>query len=209
MSTSRPRRVFARTTVAIAAIAMPAVAAAQAGAATLSVGSACYVNTDPGAGAPITVTGSGFIPGDQIEIDGTGVFALTNADANGNISVTTQGPILDNIGPGTQTFTLTANDQTALVTNPVAQTSVTMANLAVSTNPPSAKPGAKVHWSFSGFRPGRFIYAHYIHRGHVVASARLGRAKGACGLLKVKAKLYPGGHPRFTSYKLQIDSSKR
>ena len=195
--------------MAIVASAVPAIAAAQAGAATLSVGSACYVNASVGVGAPITVTGAGFTPGDQIEIDGTGVFALTSADANGNISVTTQGPILDKIGPGTETFALTANDQTALVTNPIAQTSVTMANLAVSTSPSSAKPTTKVRWRASGFRPGRLVYAHYVHRGHAVATARLGRAKGACGLMSVKAMLYQNGHPRYTTYKLQIDSARR
>ena len=63
MSITRPRRGLASVAVAIVASAVPAIAAAQAGAATLSVGSACYVNASVGVGAPITVTGSGFIRG--------------------------------------------------------------------------------------------------------------------------------------------------
>ncbi|MGH2915837.1 MAG: hypothetical protein ACRDMX_12710 [Solirubrobacteraceae bacterium] len=64
-----------------------------------------------------------------------------------------------------------------------------------------------MHWSFSGFRPGKTIYGHYIH-GRQVALARFGRAHGPCGMLKVRARFYPGGHPRSRSYRLQLDQSR-
>jgi hypothetical protein len=81
------------------------------------------------------------------------------------------------------------------------------ARLAVDTKPAQARLSKKVTWYFSGFRPGRFIYGHYL-RKKPVARAKFGRAKGPCGLLKVKARFYPGGHPRFKSYGLQLDDSK-
>jgi hypothetical protein len=74
--------------------------------------------------------------------------------------------------------------------------------------PTEAALTKKVTWYFSGFRRGKFIYAHYLHK-KPAAQARFGRATGPCGLLKVKARFYPGGHPRFKTYTVQIDDSKR
>ena len=62
--------------------------------------------------------------------------------------------------------------------------------------------------SFSGFRPGKQIYAHYLHRGKITATAKFGRSKGACGQLKSKAKFYPG-RQRFTTYKVQFDDARK
>jgi hypothetical protein len=46
-------------------------------------------------------------------------------------------------------------------------------------------------------------------RSKQVARVRFGRAKGPCGVLKVRARFYPGGHPRYDNYTLVFDSSKR
>jgi hypothetical protein len=66
-----------------------------------------------------------------------------------------------------------------------------------------------VTWRFSGFSPGHTIYVHYLHRGRVKQRMAFGRARGACGTLKVRDKLYPGGHPHFGSYQVVFDQVKR
>ena len=78
---------------------------------------------------------------------------------------------------------------------------------AVKTKPARAKFTHPVTFTFSGFKPGKQIYAHFLHP-KPVARERFGKAKGVCGVLKTKALLYPGGHPRFKTYKLQFDDSK-
>lgn len=190
----------------VALLFAPAALAAQASAATIGVTQPCYVNANPFKGAAVTILGAGFPAGDQIGISGQGVFANAVAGPTGTFAVTTGGPTLTTSGPGTHTYSLLATDETTAGVN--ASTSVTMANLSVATNPRQARFTKRVTWFFSGFRGGKYIYAHYLRR-HQVARARFGRAKGPCGVLKVKARLYPGGHPRYKSYKVQIDDSKR
>jgi hypothetical protein len=72
-----------------------------------------------------------------------------------------------------------------------------------------APPYRKVRFSFSGFTPGRPIYGHFVHRGHLVRAVRYGGARGACGMLHTRAAQYPGGHPRYSSYIVQFDSRSR
>ena len=183
--------------------------AQQAAAATITVAEPCYVNTSTAKRAQMTVTGSGFVPGGTVQLsssDGT-VKATTLATVTGAIAVTTPAPDPSFALPGQQTVTLTAQQPStpgALVT---ATTPVTVAPLSVAIMPAQAQPTQRVTWFFSGFEPGRPIYGHYLRR-HQVALERFGPARGACGLLKVKAFLYPGGRPRYRLYGLQLDDSR-
>ncbi|MGI9184831.1 MAG: hypothetical protein ACR2GZ_07690 [Solirubrobacteraceae bacterium] len=205
---ARGRRRLLRAAVGGLALATPAVGTAAAFAATIAVTKPCYVNANPGKGAAIAVVGNGFTPGDTIEISGTGVLATATASATGQILVGARGPILTTSGPASQSFTLTANDQTNPAGNPLAMTTVTMANLSVATTPAVARPTRKVTWHFSGFTPGKTIWIHYLHK-RVVNRMSFGRAHGPCGLLTAKRKFYPGGHPHFTKYTVVIDQVKR
>jgi hypothetical protein len=195
--------VVGRTT--FAALATSAALAAPATAQVISVNAACFVNAKPAVGAPVTVSGSGFTPGDTVELDATGVFGTTTVGATGTFTTTVTGPILTTPFPASSRFTLTARDETNGTTT--ASTSFEVANLAFQTHPAVAKPSKTVHFSFSGFRSGALIYGHYVH-GKKVLTTRFGRAKGACGLLKSKARLFPG-KPRFSKYKVQFDNSRR
>lgn len=190
----------------MAALAVTAAAAAaQASAATISVDRPCYVNSFHNR-AQMTVLGSGFTPGDPVEItssDGT-VAAAATASSAGTISVVSGAPAPAFQNPGQKLVILTAED---LSTAATATTQTLTAPLAVQTRPARSKFTHKVTWFFSGFRPGKPIYAHYLRR-HPVAKTRFGKAKGACGLLKTRALLFPGGHPRFKTYHVQIDDSK-
>jgi hypothetical protein len=189
------------------ALATPAVAAAQASAATISVPEPCVINAGS-SGSQMLAAGAGFTPGDLIELTtnhGSG-FGSTTADANGGFQVAMTGPVLSKAGPAVSTFTLIATDQTDGVTTATAPFEA--ANLAVATNPARAKPNKKVRYTFSGFTSGAEIYAHYLHGRKVAATARFGRASGPCGVLKAKAKLYPG-RQRYTTYTVQFDDARR
>lgn len=196
-----------RAVIGVAVLVVVTVGSAAASAATIAVSKPCFVNTDPGKGAPIAVIGSGFTPGDTIEIEGQGVFATTTASPSGQILVGTGGPILSTAGPAAQSFTLNANDQTH-PSGTLATTTVTMANLSVATTPAVAKPTRRVTWHFSGFTPGKPIWIHYL-RKQVVTRMSFGRAHAPCGTLNAKRRLYPGGHPRFAKYTVVLDQVKR
>jgi hypothetical protein len=194
---------IAAATVTIASAVPAAPAATQALAATRT----CYVNADPSKGAPVTLNGTGFAPGDSIDIEGQEVFGTTTAASDGSFTAIVDGPRLGTADPAAKQFTLTAHDETDGVTS--ASTQILVANLAFRTKPAVAKPSREVMFHFSGFSRGRPIYAHFVHGKQVAVTHDYGRANGPCGMLKTRTRLFPGGHPRFRHYKVQFDDSRR
>jgi hypothetical protein len=201
------RRHAGRLALGAMLLLAPAAATAQASAATISVDRPCYVST-ASTPAQMTLTGSGFTPRGQVSItssDGS-VADTTIADATGTIALTAGAPEPAFKLPGQKKITLTATDeQNSAIT---ATTQTRAATVAVQTAPYQASVTRKVTWYFSGFTEGKLIFGHYIHHKQV-ALARFGRAQGPCGVLKAKARLFPGGHPQFRRYGLQIDDSRR
>ncbi len=195
--------------VAAAVVLSSGALAAPSSAATLTVTKPCYVNAVAKGKlrrALMVVAGTGYVPGDAVYItssDNT-VFAHTAADAKGLILVVTGAPVPKLKRPGSKVSRLTARDSSGVT----GMTSARSTILDVATVPAKAKPSRKVTWYFSGFTPGRFIYGHYLRGKHQVARARFGRAKGACGLLRVRTRFFPG-RQRYTHYGLQFDDSKR
>jgi hypothetical protein len=192
------------TTLVLAAGAL----AAPASAATLAANQACYVNVNPSQGAPMTIIGSGFNPGDTVDLSGGTVFATATASATGTIVFTTPAPELATIDPASKATTLTATDETTAGLN--ALITVKSANLAVLPKPIDVKHVArdKVTFSFSGFIPGKPIFGYYL-RKKVVAKIKFGKPKGVCGLLRQKALLYPGGHPHNQTYTVVFEQTSR
>ncbi|MFZ0040187.1 MAG: hypothetical protein WAK93_02695 [Solirubrobacteraceae bacterium] len=182
--------------------------AAQASAATLFANKACYVNDNPAQGAPMLITGTGFTPGDTVDLSGGTVFAKSTVQSNGTIAWTAAAPLLTTIDPASETTTLTADDET--VGANVASGAVQSANLAVATSKGQVQNvhKDKVKFSFSGFSPGKSIYGFYA-RTKIVAKTNFGKAKGACGMLTKRALLFPGGHPRNNSYKVTFESRSK
>lgn len=203
-----------RRLVRLAAIALSAAGpasgalAARASAATLTPDKACYVNVNPAAGAPMTITGSGFTPGDELALSGTGVFADATADPSGNVAFSTPAPILSTTDPAQKTTALTVTDETAGGT--VGTLRVRSANLSVTTRPASVKNVRrdKVTFLFSGFTPGKHIYGFYM-RHKIVAKVKFRKASGPCGMLRQRALLYPGGRPHNDTYKVAFESQRR
>lgn len=189
----------------LAPVTLAAPASASASAATLSVNQACYVL---GSNQPVamTVSGTGFAPDEQVSIassKGWSASAPVAAGATGVFTVVLPAPEPTFALPGQQTLTLTATG----LTGSVATTPVTVAPLGVATVPGQAPLSHKLTWYLSGFAPGKYIYVHYLH-GKPVARAKLGRAKGACGVLKTRAHIYPNLHPRYRKYNVQIDDAR-
>src|SRR5215475_974326 len=199
-------RMATLTASAMVAVGASGVVAEAASAQAIQVLQGCVVNTGSSAGA-ITVVGSGFVPGDAVDLQSSpaGAFGTATVAPDGTFATSFAGPILPTVDPTARSFTLTATDENNGAT---AATTFLTANLAVATHPRTAKPSKKVTYSFSGFRPGKQIYAHYLHRGKITATAKFGRSKGACGQLKSKARFYPG-RQRFTTYKVQFDDARR
>lgn len=176
--------------------------------ATITVAKRCYVNRSESKRARMTVTGTGFTPGATVQItssDGS-VKRQTTASAIGTIAYTTPAPDPSYTLPGKRTVTLTATDASTAVT---ATTPVTVAPFDVGIKPSQAVPTARVTWYFAGFNSGKQVFGHYVHSSKQVALTRFGRASGACGVLRARARLYPGGHPRYGLYGLQFDDSRR
>jgi hypothetical protein len=187
------------------------VLAAGASAVAISADKACYVNTNPASGAPMTISGAGFIPGDTVDVTGGGVSTTATVEPSGNFVATTKAPILSAAGPGTMRTTLTATDQNNHGGPPIRATTLVRAtNLAVSTKPTSVRNVRKdkVTFNFSGFTPGKRIYGYYM-RKKIVATARFGKASGPCGTLHQRALLYPGGRPRNSVYNVAFESTSR
>ncbi len=184
--------------------------ASGAQAAKIAVAKPCYVNKSRANRASMTVTGSGFAPGGQVQISSSDGSAkvVASAGPTGAVAATTSAPDPSFTLPGQKTVTLTATEATVAGPAISASTPVTVAPLAVGIEPTEALPTQVVTWYFSGFEPGKPIYGHYLRRKQV-ALTRFGRAQGACGVLRSRALLYPGGHPRYRLYGLQFDDSRR
>ncbi len=186
-------------------------AAAAARAATLSVDKPCYVLTKriPS----ITITGSGYQPYSHVLITSTAnVDASATANATGKISVKVRAPAPHFSAPSVKTFTFTAKDENA---TPAIRASVRVrvAPLGALHGSTPKASGLKAltevtNWSFSGFVPGRAIFAHYTIKGRQVALKAFGVAHGDCGKLRTRAPLYPAT-PHHASYPVQFDSVKR
>jgi hypothetical protein len=202
-----------RLAIAITACcAVPAAGAlaATASAATITADKPCYVNADPAQGAPMVITGSGFVAGTTVQLTGGTTFGNAVADANGNVSIPASAPELATIAPAAKTTVLTATADNPDGTQTSAQLSVHSANLAVATKPGSVRNVRKdkVTFSFSGFVPGKHIYGYYL-RTKVVAKAKFAKATAPCGVLKQKALLYPGGRPSKDRYKVTFESTSK
>lgn len=187
-------------------LASSAVLAAPAGAQTIAVNGSCFVNADPDVGTPVTVSGWDFTPGDSIDLASPLSLGTAMIAADGTFTTMVKAPTLKTSGPAQSRFLLTASDP---ITGTTATTSFRVANLAVGTTPAVARPSTRVKFSFSGFRGRANLYGHYLLHGKVIATKRFGRTRGPCGMLKARARLFPGGHPGFGNYKVQFDDSRR
>jgi hypothetical protein len=208
---SSHRRLASIAITACCAVPAAGALAAQASAATLAANKACYVNADPAQGAPMIITGSGFVAGTTVQLTGGTTFGNAVADPSGNVSIPAQAPELATVDPASKSTVLTATADNPDGTQTTATVPVQSANLAVATKPRSVKDVRKdkVTFSFSGFVPGKHIYGYWQTKNKTVGKTKFAKAQGPCGTLKQKALLFPGGRPKKDSYKVTFESSSK
>jgi hypothetical protein len=190
---------IAALTVAIAA---GLAAAAPAGAASIAVNGACFLDSDT-----ITISGSGFTPGAPITYAFDGVTqANGTADASGNVAQQIPAPVLP-IEAVVTTYNLTATDQTNLQN--VGSTQVTVTKLTASLSPQRARPRRKVKFNIRGMPPAVTVFLHYVFRGRSRATVTLGRPDAPCGTLTKRRRFFPFDHPSVGIWTFQFDNNRR
>jgi hypothetical protein len=190
---------IAALTVAIAA---GLAAAAPAGAASIAVNGACFLDSDT-----ITISGSGFTPGAPITYAFDGVTqANGTADLSGNVAQQIPAPVLP-IEAVVTTYNLTATDQTNLQN--VGSTQVTVTKLTASLSPQKARPRRKVKFNIRGMPPAVTVFLHYVFRGRSRATVTLGRPDAPCGTLTKRRRFFPFDHPSVGIWTFQFDNNRR
>jgi hypothetical protein len=197
----------------LSALCVAALSAAPAASAagTVATGKACYA-AEGSEGVDIGVTGSGFNPGELVFAqvpapDGLAGYAETTVAPDGTIAVTVEHIFPNGIEPVAETMQMQIKG--VLSGQVLAEVPFQITNLAVATKPPTAPYTHVVKYAFAGFRPGKPIFGHYFRHGKLALTHKFGKATGPCGILHVKAKLFPGHGPRNAKYKVQFDDSKK
>lgn len=178
-------------------------AAAPAQAATLVTDLPCYVERQP-----MAIGGQGFAPGSDYTVKGGAgqIFAFGTTDPAGNwLTQTEVAPIIPERTTKPQDYTLEATQDGAVV----ATTTFQAVNLMFSLASTRGKPTSRTTWRFSGFEPGKSIYAHVRRGGKTLTNVRMGRGSAPCGTLATKQRRLPGISSRrvkFGSYDIYIDN---
>ncbi len=187
------------------------VAPAASAAGSVDTGRACYA-AEGTQGVNVDVTGSGFTPGEAVFAQipapgGLAGFVETTVAPDGTIAATVDHVFPGGIDPVAEKMEMQIKG--VLSGQILAEAPFQITNLAVATKPPYAPYSHVVKYSFAGFRPNKPIFGHYFRHKHLVVTHKFGKAKGPCGILHTKAKLFPGHGVAGAKYKVQFDDSKK
>lgn len=196
---------------ALAILAALIAAPAASAAGTVATSRACYA-AQGNEGVNVGVSGSGFTPGEAVFAQipapgGLAGFTEIIVAPDGTISGTVEHVFPGGIDPKVEGMTMQIKG--VLSDQILAEVPFSITNLAVATKPSVAPFNKVVKYSFAGFRPGKPIFGHYMRHNKVVLTHKFGKASGPCGVLHVKAKLFPGHGSRHAKYKVQFDDSKK
>jgi hypothetical protein len=185
---------------AVLATLVPA-AGAHAGAVTLD--RSCYVED-----STMVATGSGFKPGSQLTLSGDGASQTATADESGAFQVSVKVPGNPSIAARPSSivsYTLNVQDAGDAAQN--TSVGYQVANYAAERGQ-SSSPRKKRMWYFSGFEPGKPIYAHFRYHGRTQADYRMGTAQGPCGTLSRRAPGIVARHLKAGRWTIQVDQVK-
>ncbi|MCW3010439.1 MAG: hypothetical protein JWO90_843 [Solirubrobacterales bacterium] len=181
------------------ALAAPAGSAA---AASIALDRACYVS-----GLPGVVTLAGFRPGAVVVVASPDLGATrVVADGAGGARVPITPPSGNGLpGPGSARFEVSAAEEGGAEVRTVAR----VAPLAFQTATGARSPKVQRAWAFSGWMPGRPVYAHFRYRGRTRGTHRFGVAGGVCGELRARAAaiVVRGAVPAGT-WTIQVDQRR-
>jgi hypothetical protein len=160
----------------------------------------------------VDVSGSGFTAGEAVFAQvpapgGLAGFAEATVNPDGTLGATVEHVFPGGIEPVAEKKTMQIKG--VLSGQILAEVPFQITNLAVKTVPATATYHRVVTYVFAGFRPHKQIFGHYFRHKHLVVTHKFGKAKGPCGILHAKSKLFPGHGPRNAKYKVQFDDSKK
>ena len=197
----------------VAAVGIAVLALAPAAlAATVRVNRPCYVAPKPGVGANIGVSGEGYAPGEAVFVHvlapgGLLAFTETTIAPDGTLRAALHDVSPESIDPIVERKTLQVVG--VLSGAVLSEAEVKLTNLTIRTRPSTAPAQRRVTYRFSGFKPGRPIFGHYLVHGHAVLRHKFGKAHGPCGTLKSKARIFPGNARNHHKYGVQFDGHRK
>jgi hypothetical protein len=176
-------------------------APAGALATEITVEHECYVQK----AGTITATGSGYTPGSTATVTLGGQSVAAVADDTGAFTATLRSPKTTLRHPGAQRFALTGTDALGVT----ATTLVNVAKVGVDGVPSTARPHQRITWNIAGFPSTKAIYGHWRIHGRTRANHRMGKPKGPCGVLHVRARQIEAKRIRYGTWLVQFDFNRR
>jgi hypothetical protein len=198
---------FRRRLTATAASLVGLVAPAAAGAApTLAPLDDCYVSASRAQRETVRLEAGGFTPNALVDvtIDGEVVGGLpVQADPRGAVVGDVPAPYQRR---GERAFTVSLAETGNTANAVTAESRVTA--LSVAVRPRQAEPTRRVRFSGRGFTRRGPVFAHYVFRGRVRRTVRMGRPRGACGTFAARRRQIPV-RPRRGTWSVQFDQLRR
>ena len=183
--------------VTVAALLAPQ----PAQAADLAPIGACYRSVDEQTRETVTVRATGFTPGERVNVYVDGqlvqqVVALPDGQISGGVPA-------PHVTKGERGFSLTVTEVERPTNTATVLSRVTA--LSLRLKPRRAAPTRRVRFIGSGFI-GTDAYAHYVRKGKLRKTVRLGTPQGPCGVIDVKRRQIPLKKPALGRWKLQVDN---
>jgi hypothetical protein len=192
-----------RLTLAILAAAAALLVPEAAQAAALAPLGPCYRSLDSQTRETVPVWGMDFTPGEQVRvlIDGKVVQDSVTVLPDGNVRGEVQAPYQ---AKGERGFTLTVAEIGNAANTATATSRVTA--LAMRLEPKLASPSRRVRFIGRGFTDGPMVYGHYVRKGKVRKTVKLGAPQGPCGRVSVKRPQIPIKRAANGRWTLQVDN---
>lgn len=204
MTASRRRR---RALWAAAPVALGAAPALAGAAPVIATDAVCLRPSQQPGGSLVSpalvVRGAGFSPNAAIAI-GRGARpegAVTDSAGAFARPLSVLDRLRDRV-PRSRPLDIVATDPALGASNRLR---VRTAALAFRATPRRTRPWRTVTFRFSGFEPGRVVYAHYRFGGRVRANVTMGRASAPCGLLTARRDQIPVRDPDVGRWSIQFD----
>ena len=205
--------------LAVTAVAVISTGAVAEAAPTLTLDRECYVP-----GQTMAVNGSGYEPGKQASVTfqwngrhGSNMgYVEVTPDSAGNIATRLDAPRLasdHDLSENGTALGSTMWNEGEPPSEPSNPAFFTLSSFEAWVSPWAARrvdPRRRTTFSFRGFEAaGPVVYAHYLLRGKLVRTVRMGATRGACGDLTVRMPQFPFRPVRPGSYTVVFDGARR
>ncbi|WP_028057491.1 hypothetical protein [Candidatus Solirubrobacter pratensis] len=199
-----------RLSLAGAVVAVLATPAAAFAIPDFTLDKTCYVSARPDEREPVTINASGFAGNTRMnvfvdEVSQAPADSLPQTDGLGNLSGSVQAPYVDS---GQRLFTLRlaeARDNGQMATHVAKVTALSVTQSPSTPATTSSRVRFRVRGLTDKLAP---VYAHYVFKGKVRQTVRLGKPYGDCGLLSVRRRQFPFKNPKPGRWWIQFDQEQ-